>query len=533
MVKTTGGGALVASLRAHGVSTVFGIPGSHNLEIYRHLAAGPMLHVACRHEQGAGYAADGYARASRRPGVVVTTSGPGILNAAAALASAYADSVPILAVAPGPPLGREGGDRGWMHEVKDQASALGAVVDRAVRPKTQDEVARVVCDTFDAWTSGRPRPVYVEIPLDVLEAEGPVEICHVHPAQDRPEPSGAAVAALTDSLVGSAAPVVVVGGGAIDAHSQVRRLVEWAGAPVVATMRGKGVVPDDHPLSVGVALGTVAGRALVESAETVVFVGTELSDAELDGRPLRCRGRVCRIDISETQLSKNLDADVEVLGDAAAVLDKVLQQLDGRPDRSGLDHAALVRAEVAAEVASAVAPHVWVHEVLREVLETDAVIVGDSSQITYRGSAHLWPAAEPDSLIAPTSFATLGFAVPAAVGCLYGRHDRQTVALLGDGALMFSVQELRTAADARRPLPILVVDNGGYREIAEEMDALDIPRTCVDIAPPDFAALAAAMGCAYADGGGPTELGQALAAALTHPGPTVIRIPEPAAVTPQ
>lgn len=532
-MTTTGGGALIATLHAHGVSTVFGIPGSHNLEIYRHLAAGPIKHVACRHEQGAAYAADGYSRASRGPGVVVTTSGPGILNAAAALASSYADSVPVLAVAPGPPLGLEGMDRGWMHEVKDQAGALDSLVARVVRPKSQDEVARAVCDAFDMWARDRPRPVYIEIPLDVLETEGPVEACTGHSPVSPTAPLPSSISALVDLLNAAAEPVLVVGGGAIGAHHDIRHLAERIGSPVVTTMRGKGVLPDGHDLSVGAVLGTVAGRELLEAADAVVLIGTELSDAELDGRPLLCRGRVCRVDISGAQLSKNLTAHIEVHADAATTIEAVLPGLHPRPVASGVSRAARVRAAASVELGPVTTRHAWIHQALTDVLDPYAVLVGDSSQVTYQGSVHLWPAQAPDSLIAPTSFATLGFGVPAAIGSLYAREDRQTVALVGDGALMFSVQELRTAADAGRALPILVVDNGGYREIAEEMDALGIARTGVDIPPPDFAALAVAMGCAYAEAADASELNSALRGALKHSGPTVVRIPDPAGVTPR
>jgi acetolactate synthase-1/2/3 large subunit len=247
---------------------------------------------------------------------------------------------------------------------------------------------------------------------------------------------------------------------------------------------------------------------------------------------------VCRIDISPAQLHKNLDADIPVLGDAADSVGRLVSALQDSPaapagDRAddpadnpatGAERAAVVRAQAEAALESTAKHHRWIHDVLAEVLAGDDVVVGDSSQVTYQGSVHLWPASVPDSLIAPASFATLGFAVPAAVGALVADSGRRVVALLGDGALMFSVQELRTAADLGRPLPVLVVDNGGYREIAEEMDAAGIPRLAVDLPGPEYAELATAMGCAYADGSTPEHLRRALTTALGHPRPTLIRI---------
>ena len=167
----TGGAAVVDALAAHGVRHVFGIPGTHNLEIYRYLPDSGIRHVVTRHEQGAGYAADGYARVTGRPGVLLTTSGPGITNAVTALATAYADSVPLLAVSPGPPRGQERADVGWLHEVKDQQAALDAVTARSIRVESADEVPETVAEVFEGFAATRPRPVHLEVPVDVLEGE--------------------------------------------------------------------------------------------------------------------------------------------------------------------------------------------------------------------------------------------------------------------------------------------------------------------------------------------------------------------------
>ena len=167
----TGGAAVIDSLVAHGVRDVFGIPGTHNLELYRYLPASGIRHMVTRHEQAAGYAADGYARVSGRPGVLITTSGPGITNAVTALATSYADSVPTLAVSPGVPRGKVGADIGWLHEVKNQQAVLDAVCGRSIRVEDADEIPEVVATVFDGFASGRPRPVHLEVPVDVLEGE--------------------------------------------------------------------------------------------------------------------------------------------------------------------------------------------------------------------------------------------------------------------------------------------------------------------------------------------------------------------------
>jgi acetolactate synthase-1/2/3 large subunit len=413
-----------------------------------------------------------------------------------------------------------------MHEVKDQFGALAAVVDRATRPTSSQEVADAVHSAFRTWAYNRPRPVFIEVPVDVLEGTGEVDLQPAVSELPVAAHDDAQLAKLATLIQEARAPVMVVGGGAVNSYQMVRHVAELAGIPVIETIRGKGVMPTDHPLGVGPVLATEAARALVGGADLAVFVGTELSDAELDGRPLVCTGTVCRIDISENQLHKNLSADIALHCDAGLALTQLAGELTPVATRDGEERAIAARRTAASELATITQPHRWIHEALQEVLSREDIVVGDSSQVTYQGSLYLWPSTVPDGLVAPASFATLGYALPAAIGCNIARTGRRVVALLGDGALMFSVQELRTAADLGQPLPVLVVDNGGYREIAEEMDGRGIPRTAVDLAAPNFEALAKAMGCAYADGSNPEALVQSLRSALQHMGPTLIRIPD-------
>ncbi|MBA3783849.1 MAG: acetolactate synthase, partial [Nocardioides sp.] len=250
MVAMTGGEALVASLVAHGVDVVFGIPGTHNLEIYKHLAERGVRHVGTRHEQGAGYAADGYARATGRPGVAVVTTGPALLNAAAAVGQAYSDSVPVLVVSPGLPLRHPATGNGLLHEMKSQGTALAAVAAASLRPTSVAEISTAVAQAFSIMTAGRPRPVHLEVPLDVLAESGDVIV--VPPVATAPT---LPVLALLDEAVGRLAsakrPVILAGGGSKPAAIELVRLAELLGAPVVTTTNGKGVLPEDHRLALG------------------------------------------------------------------------------------------------------------------------------------------------------------------------------------------------------------------------------------------------------------------------------------------
>ena len=246
-----GGSAVVDALVSEGVEVVFGIPGTHSLELYRALAGSPLRHVTTRTEQGAGYAADGYARTSGRPGVCFVTSGPAVNNVAAPVGTAHADSVPLLVVAPGPPRGLESADVGELHEMRDQRGHMAAVAERAVRVSGPGEAAAAVHEAFAHWRTHRQRPHFLEVPLDVLtetwdgEDPGPLAL------PGSPGPGADDLLLAARRLAGAERPALLVGRGAVHAAGAVRTLAELLDDPVVTTVNDKGVLPETHPLSVG------------------------------------------------------------------------------------------------------------------------------------------------------------------------------------------------------------------------------------------------------------------------------------------
>ena len=292
MTTTTqsGGQALVAALAAHGVDTVFGIPGTHNLAVYAALAGSGITHVLPRHEQGAGYAADGYARVSGKPGVCITTTGPAILNAAAAAAQAYSDSVPVLFVAPGLPLGHPSNGNGYLHELKNQRGAMDSIVGHSQRVTSVEEIPLAVAQCFAAMTTGRARPAYLEIPLELLDAVA--EVTPVAPVQSGvATPTADAVRRAAALIAAAERPLVIAGGGSSAAAAELRDFAEVLGAPVITTANGKGVLSEHHPLSLGAGLHHPTVAELVSDSDLVVAVGTELAPSDLWYGPLR-RGQV-------------------------------------------------------------------------------------------------------------------------------------------------------------------------------------------------------------------------------------------------
>jgi len=324
--KMTGGEALVRALADHGVDTVFGIPGTHNLEIYAHLDGAGIRHVSPRHEQGAGYAADGYARSTGRVGVAVVTSGPATLNAATAIGQAYSDSVPVLLISPGMPLRHPGRGNGLLHETKDQRAAMDAVAAYSHRVTSVAEVPVAVAQAFATMTSGRPRPVHLELPLDVLaETDEVAPVAPVVPGLLIPGLAGLSTAAAW--LDTAERPVVLAGGGARGAAGELRSLAERLGAPVITTTNGKGVLPEDHPLALGAGVHLPSVRALVADADVVLVVGSELAPADLWYGPLPLAGRLIRVDVDPVQIVTNASPDVALVGGATSALRGLLDRL--------------------------------------------------------------------------------------------------------------------------------------------------------------------------------------------------------------
>jgi acetolactate synthase-1/2/3 large subunit len=529
MSLMTGGEALVAALAAHGVEVAFGIPGSHNLEIYKHLPAHGVRHVSTRHEQGAGYAADGYARTTGRVGVAIVTSGPALLNAATAVGQAYSDSIPVLVVSPGLPLRHPATGNGLLHETRDQQAAMAAVAAASLRPTSVAEIPTALAQAFSIMTSGRPRPVHLEVPLDVLEETA--EVAVVAPVLAAPAPAPqVSVAAAAALLAGSAAPVVLVGGGARRAAGQLRALAERLGALVVSTTNGKGVLPEDHPLALGAGIHLPAVTALVQEADVVVAVGTELAPADLWYGALPLAGKLVRIDVDPVGMVTNATPTVCVLGDAALALDALLSALgDGEPARPD---AAAWRERKAKDAQAEGAEWLEVVAAIAAAVPRDVVMATDNAMACYLGTLANLATHTPASYLFPTGYGTLGFGLPAGIGAKVGNPERPVVAMLGDGGVMFTVAELATAAELRIALPVVVVDNSGYGEIRNEMVERGDPVHAVTFPAPDFAALGRSVGChgvsvdLGADGM-PADLTAAVRDALVADRPTVIHVRMP------
>jgi len=519
-VNRNGGAAVVETLAAHGVDTVFGIPGTHNLELYRHLSKNGIRAITPRHEQGAGYAAGAYAWVTGRAGVVITTSGPGLTNAMTAASTAYAESQPLLVISPGMPTGTEGRDLGQLHEAKNTSAAMDQLVHWSRRVRSAEEAADAVADAFTGFSAGRPRPVHIEIPVDVLEQQwsgrprSSVDVT-------LPPADAASVSRAADVLSKAERPLVIAGGGAVDAQAEVTALAERLGAPVATTVNGKGVVAESHPLSVGASIRLPALQEAAADSDGLLLIGTELGDSDLWGG--RIRGRtVIRCDIDAAQLHKNCPADHVLLGDALATVRALLAAVPHDDAAPGSGRAATLRAHCHEEALPDAGIHAEISAAVRQALPADGVLAGDSSQVTYFGSVHFVDMPAPRRFCYSPGFATLGYGLPAGLGAAIALPGTPVAVLLGDGAMMFAVQELATLVQHELPVPVVVVDSGGYQEILDQERSRDIPPIGVELNSPDFAALAVAMGARGERTTSVDDLPDLITSALGAAGPTVI-----------
>ncbi|WP_247841409.1 5-guanidino-2-oxopentanoate decarboxylase [Pseudomonas sp. MWU12-3103b] len=532
----TCGEVLVKLLENYGVEQVFGIPGVHTVELYRGLARSSINHVTPRHEQGAGFMADGYARTSGKPGVCFIITGPGMTNITTAMGQAYADSIPMLVISSVQTRSQLGGGRGKLHELPNQSALVGGVAAFSHTLMSAAELPGVLARAFALFQAGRPRPVHIEIPLDVLVEEADELLASVPVHIDRAGAAPAAVRRMTELLAGARRPLILAGGGAIDAAAELTELAELLDAPVALTINAKGMLPSSHPLLIGSTQSLVATRALVADADVVLAIGTELAETDYDvtfAGGFEIPGKLLRIDIDADQTVRNYPPHVALVADsrnaAQALLGALSQQaLAERRNDWGQVRAARLRDELAATWdVPTLAQTRFLETVLHEL--PDAVFVGDSTQPVYTGNLTFNPERPRRWFNSSTGYGTLGYALPAAIGAwlgggIEGGARPPVVCLIGDGGLQFTLPELASAVEARTPVIILLWNNQGYEEIKKYMVNRAIEPVGVDIYTPDFIGVAKALGCAAEAISSVEQLRGALRAATDRQGPTLIEI---------
>jgi acetolactate synthase-1/2/3 large subunit len=491
---TTVGEALISLLEAHGVDTVFGIPGVHTVELYRGLAHSGIRHITPRHEQGAGFMADGYARASGRPGVAFVITGPGLTNTITAMGQARADSVPMLVISGVNATATLGRGLGFLHELPDQRGMMEKVALFSQRIEAAAELPAALERAFCLFATARPGPVHIEIPIDVMAmpAEG---LAAIPASKASPSPEAKAISQAAKLANAAQRPLILVGGGAKGAEASLKRLAERLGAPVVQSTNARGLL-HGHPLCVPASPSLKAVRALIAEADLVIAVGTEFGPTDYDmygDGGFSLPANLVRIDIGADQLARH-SASVSIHADCGAAFEALLAQIEELPGAAdGATRAASAREAAFAEIGPAMQAQVRVTETIRDALP-GSIIVGDSTQPIYAANLYYDHDRPAGWFNAATGFGALGFGPPAAIGAAIAMPDVPVVCLSGDGGFQFTLTELGAALDSNAPVIFVVWNNRGYREIETSMRDVGVEPVGVSPAPPDFCKLADAYG---------------------------------------
>lgn len=519
----TGAEALIESLGVNGVRHIFGIPSTHTLEIYRALGqASGIEHVTTTHEQGAAFMADGYARATGRPGVCLVTAGPGVTNAATAIAEAYSDSVPVLCITAHIVSEDIGRARGHSHELRSQERVLEGITDEAHLILSPDRIPEAVHAAFHRFRTGRPRPVCLTVPVDVQEAPTTARIPPA-PDDDPPAPDDDVLHRAAELLESAESPGVVVGGGTVAAAQEVVRLADRIDAPVVTTLNGRGVIPTGHALAASSVIHRSVARFL-EECDVVLALGTELSPADFWTGPLRLGGKLIQVDIDADQIGVNHPVDLPVVGDARAAA-SFIEEASRLASRHGSERAAEVRA--AAYKEALVMGHSylpWI-QALRAAMPDDSTLALDVAMVAGFGAYPFYDLPGARTWMNPSGLGTLGYALPAAIGAKIARPERAVAALVGDGGFMFTMSELMVAAQHDLTLPVVVWNDRAFGEIRRLMRERGFEPLATDLHVPDLAALATAYNIRWTRADEPDDLALAVDVALSVDGPTIVEIP--------
>lgn len=536
----TGGEAVVEALRALDVTTVFGIVSVHNVPTLDAIGrSGAIDFISCRHEQGAVHAADGYARATGRIGVALTSTGPGAANAMGGLFEANFTSVPVLMITGQADTSEYGRGRGTIHQAEHQLTMLRTVTKRAEHVEHSDDIVTTILSVARDMLSGRQGPGAVEIPINLQYGQAVVgEVRAPAPRVTAPQPSAIDAAAAT--LARAERPLVISGGGVIaaNASAELTALAERLRAPVVTTVEGRGAVSEEHPLSLGPNLDQSAFDPIPAQADVVLAVGTRFQLGSNVLSWLTFPGALVHIDADPTVIGRVHPVDHAVVGDAKLSLQAVLSTIDERDDSVGwVEFCRSVRGAVDATNRAAVGVDLAsIMDSIDAALPDDAIVAKDATISAYLWANRLLPVRAPRTAMRPAGQA-IGPGVPLGIGAAVG-SGKTTVVVQGDGGLMLSIGELATAVQYQLPLIVCVFNDGGYGMLKVIQDMAMAGRYMgVDLATPDFAATGDAFGMRTASVSSAAAFADAFGRAVVEGGPWIIDVDltsmEPMTITPQ
>ena len=525
--------ATIELLSKYGVTTIFGIPGVHTLDFCRALTDGggvpnKIKHVQARNEQGAGFMAEGWARATGDVGVVLVISGPGVTNASTALGQCYADSLPMLLISAEPASTSLGKGQGVLHEITEQKKVTEPLTAFSETVKTPGDVPILLARAFTIFRSKRPRPVHISIPIDI-QAQSvstnwePSKI--VSPREVSEEDLLNAVRLISESKK----VVLVLGGGASEAGDEILELVNGLGAIVLTTTAGKGVIDDNHPLTISGGTVRAEAREYLSNADLIIAIGTELAETDNYVGRYSINGKIIRVDIDREKINDHYPAAVGLVGEARKIIQRLNFKLNvsvsTKLSKKAKSEVIDIKRKIDNNLTKSERRHKKLLNVLRKIAPPETVFSTDACQLSYTGvfgfstpKARKW--------LHPVGFCALGNALPNAIGAKMALPMMPVAVLVGDGGFMFSMPEILTAKEHDLSIPIIIWENGGYKQIKDDMNASRIDPIGVEGLNPDFVKLADACHCKSAYANSEDLFIKSFKDALSYCGPTVIVIKE-------
>lgn len=522
-VTMSGGEAIVDALVRHGVDTAFGIPGVQLDPLFAALydAQNQLRVIHTRHEQGAGYMALGYAMATGKVGTAIVVPGPGFLNAASAIATGYALNAKMMCVVGQIPSQLIGKGTGQLHEIPDQLAMARGITKFAARMDSPGAAPAIIADAFRALNTGRPRPVEVEMALDIMKVAG--EVTPVDPPGEwdamQPDPDRIEAAA---KLLGAAKrPLIFAGGGAVDAGPELLQIAELLQAPVVMSRSALGAVDARSPF----ALTPPHGHVLWKDADVVLAVGTRLNPM-VPAWGLDDGLKIVRLDVDAEEITRTNTPEVAIEADAVlglqALCDAIPKHNAKRSDRTA--ELAELKAALQKEF-DKLDPQVPILNAIRGALPEDGIFVEELTQPGYV-ARFAFPVYRPRTFLNPGYQGTLGYASPTAMGAKVGMPDRKVLAISGDGGFMFNVQELATAAQHGIDIVLVVFNDGAFGNVKRlQQQLFPGKQIAVELKNPDMMKLADAFGIQGLRAKTPAELERAIGEGFSTPGPTLIEYP--------
>ena len=504
-INLTVGSTVLPLLEKMGVEMIFGIPGVHTIEIYRGLSKTNIRHITPRHEQGAGFMADGYARVSGKPGVCLVITGPGMTNSLTAMAQARADSVPMLIISAVNPISNGQKELGLLHELPDQSALVKQVALSSLTVTKREELIPALKNSFTKMVAGKPGPVHIEIPTDIQKLPSDFDPEKINMSyetfEDQLEHS--TIINITKRLINAKNPLMILGGGAKACNQYLHELIEIIGSPVITTINARGVL-GGHPLCIPASPSLDCIRQKILEADVVLAIGTEFGETDFDlygDGSFPTIGYLIRIDISEDQLTKNIKPNIAIKSSAANFCNLLLQEIKDRnftpKDLNQIKvHTEMMRKKCLNEIESKLRNPLDL--ILRLVNHfPDAILVGDSTQPIYAGNLYNNIKKAGHWFNSATGYGTLGYAIPAALGAKLASPISPVISIIGDGGFQFTSNELMTASNEKIPVIFIVWNNTGYKEIKDSMTINKISPVGVSPKPPDFKLQAQSYNLSY------------------------------------